>query len=77
MDSLTIGSAVVAGVGALELVMLLGLWSGYRRLDRRHQQLERLWERHRRAVDQDVAYLHEWQDFLGAYAGEVSEDEHG
>jgi hypothetical protein len=70
-------SMVVLGAAGFEFVALGGIVFTARRLRRREDQLEQLWDRHRRAVDRDVAYLHEWQDFLGAFAGDITEDERG
>jgi hypothetical protein len=67
--------AMVAFGILFEVAALIGLIAAQRRLRRREWQLDQLWERHRRAVERDVAYLHEWQDFLGSYAGDISEDE--
>jgi NAD(P)-dependent dehydrogenase (short-subunit alcohol dehydrogenase family) len=73
-------TSVAVGLGcaaALEFAAFGALIAHSRRLRRRERQLEQLWDRHRRAVERDVTYLHEWQDFLASYAGDVSEDERG
>jgi hypothetical protein len=77
MNAFQTVSVVVGGAAAAELLALGGLFAARSRVKRRERQIEQLWDRHRRAVERDVAYLHEWQDFLGSLAGEVSEDERG
>lgn len=66
---------VLVGLGCAEAILYALLCREQRAIHRDALELEARWTRHERAVQRDVSYLQQWQDFLRSYATVPPEDE--